>query len=430
MTLPDSDSEGHLAHKGKMGVSLQQWRAAIGSFMGQSVKKNNKRVKKGVEADDNRARYSGLLTVLAMVGIMMIAYRTRSVLSDPGEMMAQKTDDSVTGFLPPLTGTALEPDQSSEVWTAGQVRRLLLLLSNDVESNPGPTSPTEDNLREQNNKHNENIDESHLSNICLRCGTTPKHMISHLRDNEKCLNSYRQHPYFVKEKYELNEIFLQEVAIKTKLDYMINNTAGNDVPTVAVLEARLAKNKTADCRVPPENETQRHALSLFGHTHFTCQEQKLAIENAGKCDMFVKLPTGSGKSIIYQLPPMFERKQTVIVVSPLISLMQDQLASLRTHNIPASVFDGSVSNKEREKIHTDLRKKHPTARLVYVTPEQTVSHTFKNTLNIMNNKQSIMFIAIDEAHCISEWGDSFRPVYKKLGEMRQLAPDVKWVSIY
>ena len=127
----------------------------------------------------------------------------------------------------------------------------------------------------------------------------------------------------------------------------------------------------------------------------------------------VLMPTGSGKSLCYQIPALLFEGGT-IVISPLIALMQDQVDALRKKNIAASFINSTLSKKEREeRLEKFLKGK---VKLLYVTPERFRKSDFTNKIKSAN----ISLLAVDEAHCISEWGHDFRPDYSRIGEFRKL----------
>lgn len=151
----------------------------------------------------------------------------------------------------------------------------------------------------------------------------------------------------------------------------------------------------------------------FGYEEFRGIQQKV-IENVLQ-DMhsFVIMPTGSGKSLLYQIPALL-KKDLTIVISPLIALMKDQVDVLRNKGIDAIFINSSLSPEQRQRSYEALREgKH---KLVYVTPERFRKNTFLNVLK----KRIISLLAVDEAHCISEWGHDFRPDYTRLKEFRKI----------
>jgi len=133
-------------------------------------------------------------------------------------------------------------------------------------------------------------------------------------------------------------------------------------------------------------------------------------------DTCVVMPTGGGKSLCYQLPAVVSGK-TAVVISPLIALMQDQAAQLAQMGIPAAVLNSSISNDEQTRITKQARD--GSFRLLYLAPERL---SRGDTLGWLQ-QVPISFFAIDEAHCISEWGHEFRPEYRTLSRLRSKFPD-------
>ena len=134
-------------------------------------------------------------------------------------------------------------------------------------------------------------------------------------------------------------------------------------------------------------------------------------------DAVVVLPTGGGKSLCFQAPAV-TKPGLAIVVSPLISLMKDQVDALTEWGVPAARIDSSLSPEEREAAIDKVRKRQ--LKLLYMSPERLVSEGFSKFLQTLE----LSFIAIDEAHCISTWGHDFRPEYRQLGSLRKVFPNV------
>lgn len=152
----------------------------------------------------------------------------------------------------------------------------------------------------------------------------------------------------------------------------------------------------------------------FGHNSFRGEQEAIIkrIVDDHK-HALVLMPTGSGKSLCYQIPALYFENST-IVISPLIALMQDQVDALRKKNIPAAFINSTLSKQEREKRLNDFVTGK--IKLLYVTPERFRKQDFVEKLK----KIKIDLLAVDEAHCISEWGHDFRPDYSRIGEFREL----------
>ena len=145
---------------------------------------------------------------------------------------------------------------------------------------------------------------------------------------------------------------------------------------------------------------------------------------AGK-DAFVLMPTGGGKSLCYQLPSIVNSGKTqgvTVVISPLLSLMQDQVEHLQKLKIQALLVNGEVTTEHRRLVLGCLKDPQPQrfCQLLYITPEMiNKSQAMINALQDLYKRRKLARIVIDEAHCVSQWGHDFRPDYKQLGEVRQ-----------
>ena len=142
-------------------------------------------------------------------------------------------------------------------------------------------------------------------------------------------------------------------------------------------------------------------------------------------DTFVLMPTGGGKSLCYQLPSIVKSGKTqgvTVVISPLLSLMQDQVDHLKNHKIQALLINGEVTLEERRLVLNTLSGPHPEKyiQMLYVTPEMVNnSQALVRALQDLHRRRKLARIVIDEAHCVSQWGHDFRPDYKSLGELRR-----------
>jgi ATP-dependent DNA helicase RecQ len=145
------------------------------------------------------------------------------------------------------------------------------------------------------------------------------------------------------------------------------------------------------------------------------QEEIVRALDAGR-DVCVVMPTGGGKSLCYQLPAVLATDRTAVVISPLIALMQDQVAQLRQMGVPAIFLNSMVAQRDRREIQQKAQAGE--YRLIYVSPERAVLESTERWLENI----PVSFFAIDEAHCISEWGHDFRPEYRQLGKLRAAFP--------
>jgi len=153
---------------------------------------------------------------------------------------------------------------------------------------------------------------------------------------------------------------------------------------------------------------------------------QLAVMNASLSghDCILIMPTGGGKSLTYQLPAVISPGVT-LVVSPLLSLMEDQLMALRRLGIQAEMLTGTTDVETKKRVMKDMLDPASNLKLLYVTPEKcSKSKQFMAKLQKMHQSGRFARLAIDEVHCCSQWGHDFRPDYKFLGAMRAMFPDV------
>jgi ATP-dependent DNA helicase RecQ len=155
----------------------------------------------------------------------------------------------------------------------------------------------------------------------------------------------------------------------------------------------------------------------WGYDSFRPLQERIVRSLLERHDVCVVMPTGGGKSLCYQLPAAMMGAQTAIVVSPLIALMQDQVAQLEQMGIPAAMLNSSLAaSRQNEIIRQASEGKY---RLLYLSPERLAREDSLAWLS----RVPISFFAIDEAHCISEWGHEFRPDYRLLSRLRTHFPD-------
>jgi len=169
------------------------------------------------------------------------------------------------------------------------------------------------------------------------------------------------------------------------------------------------------------NRPKELLKSVFGYDQFRPLQEEIITRTLEGKDSFVLMPTGGGKSMCFQIPALCLEGIT-IVVSPLISLMKDQVQALKSNGIKADFFNSSISSTEENEV-IDRAMKGET-QLLYLSPEKiiSVSNSWLKELNIK-------LVAIDEAHCVSMWGHDFRPEYTQLRVFRNSLPEVPFMAL-
>lgn len=169
--------------------------------------------------------------------------------------------------------------------------------------------------------------------------------------------------------------------------------------------------------------TAKEALKkYFGYDAFRPLQAEVIQCIYDKKDVILLMPTGGGKSVCFQIPAI-TTEGTSVVISPLISLMKDQVESLRANGIKAAFINSSLSYQEQQEVENDLF--HGRLDLVYTSPEKMASQDFLPLLK----SSKISFFAIDEAHCISSWGHDFRPEYRQLRFLKKTFPDKPIIAV-
>lgn len=168
-------------------------------------------------------------------------------------------------------------------------------------------------------------------------------------------------------------------------------------------------------------QIQQVLKTYFGYDSFRPQQEEIIRHLLQKRDALVLMPTGGGKSVCYQVPALV-CEGTAVVVSPLISLMKDQVESLCTNGIAAAALNSN--NDETENLRIRRTCMEGKLKLLYISPEKLLAEA-----NYLLRDISISFFAIDEAHCISQWGHDFRPEYAQLGILRSLFPQTPVIAL-
>ncbi|HSR65404.1 MAG TPA: DNA helicase RecQ [Xanthomonadaceae bacterium] len=161
---------------------------------------------------------------------------------------------------------------------------------------------------------------------------------------------------------------------------------------------------------------------VFGYPEFRPHQREIVAHVAAGGDALVLMPTGGGKSLCYQLPALL-REGTAIVVSPLIALMQDQVEALRQLGVRAAFLNSTLSAGEADTVERQLRTGE--LDLLYVAPERLLTPRF---LSLLERSRPALF-AIDEAHCVSQWGHDFRPEYRELTLLHERWPEVPRIAL-
>jgi ATP-dependent DNA helicase RecQ len=173
---------------------------------------------------------------------------------------------------------------------------------------------------------------------------------------------------------------------------------------------------------PTQRNPETILADVFGHATFRGQQGEVVRHVTAGGDAVVLFPTGAGKSLCYQVPALC-RPGVAIVISPLIALMRDQVEALRQAGVPAAMLNSALTLEEARQVRDDLRADR--LKLLYVAPERLVTAGFQQMLQDAH----ISLFAIDEAHCVSQWGHDFRPEYRELSGIAASFPGVPRMAL-
>ena len=143
----------------------------------------------------------------------------------------------------------------------------------------------------------------------------------------------------------------------------------------------------------------------------------------------MKMSSGSGKSLVYQLAAVAAAGKVAIVVSPILALIKDQIDSLTEKGILSASLNSKMDKNEKLKVKNDLKFKKPNLQLLYITPEQCQTEEFTKLLKLMMDQGTVSYFVVDEAHCVTSWGHNFRPDYLKLGSLRVITKAIPWIAL-
>ena len=174
--------------------------------------------------------------------------------------------------------------------------------------------------------------------------------------------------------------------------------------------------------IPTNNQLTATLKKAFNLDSFRIGQKEIITDALSGKDVLAVLPTGGGKSLCYQLPAVLENK-LVIVISPLIALMKDQVASLRKKGIPAGSLHSGQPDSEKRQIFQEMQKGG--AYVLYLSPERAQKEGFQKWIQ----DRPIALFAIDEAHCVSQWGHDFREEYAQLKILKNIRPDIPILAL-
>ncbi len=171
---------------------------------------------------------------------------------------------------------------------------------------------------------------------------------------------------------------------------------------------------------------QQILKTIYGYADFRLNQQAIITALLEGQDVLALMPTGGGKSLCYQIPALV-REGVGIVVSPLIALMQDQVVALQQLGIRAEFLNSTLGFNEVQRIETALLAGE--LDLLYIAPERLVTDRMLNLLGMVQARVGLALFAIDEAHCVSQWGHDFRPEYQQLYILAERFPQVPRMAL-
>ena len=194
------------------------------------------------------------------------------------------------------------------------------------------------------------------------------------------------------------------------------------MPAFVTAESSSSEPSQADSILTSENNAAKILQDVFGYQSYRVGQQQVIDSVLAGQDSLVIMPTGGGKSLCYQVPALLFSGLT-IVISPLISLMKDQVDQLKANGVAAECINSSMDREDLIRVYN--RMNNGQLKMVYISPERILSRDFSERLEHL----PLSMIAVDEAHCISQWGHDFRREYALLGQLKQRFPHVPVMAL-
>ncbi|KAG0503947.1 hypothetical protein HPP92_004019 [Vanilla planifolia] len=306
---------------------------------------------------------------------------------------------------------ALCPDASSHLQ---ELKDQLITIANELLDNVGELSPKKlENLHQERLLLNKQIQllEKHLQYLAQHQQRESSHVVS--------LHTPAQHFQMDTSLHR----FSSDNMVHRQNEYA---PMDREVFTPKLLEVQYIEGsgdkrwRSADFTWA--NKLETYNRKVFGNHSFRPNQREVINATMSGHDVFVLMPTGGGKSLTYQLPALISPGIT-LVVSPLVSLIQDQIMHLLQANIPAAYLSANMEWVQQQEILRELLSDACKYKLLYVTPEKVAkSDILLRQLDALYSRESLARIVIDEAHCVSQWGHDFRPDYQGLGILKQKYP--------
>ncbi|KXN69492.1 ATP-dependent DNA helicase [Conidiobolus coronatus NRRL 28638] len=243
--------------------------------------------------------------------------------------------------------------------------------------------------------------------------------------NSHIVNDYKQYSNAEKIEVDSNNDISETNPLNLELPSSNAQTLTKELNGLSSSEKEL--------NYPWAVDVDRVLHDIFGLNEFRTNQLSAINTTLQGIDLFVLMPTGGGKSLIYQLPALIESGKTrgvTVVISPLISLVQDQIDKLDNLGILALSLNSHSNPVDKAFFKEDLKSDDPTIKLAYITPEMLIKSTeLQEMLVNLRDKGKLARFVIDEAHCVSQWGHDFRPDYKRLEFIKQEFPEIPLIAL-